>query len=143
MQKYQNTNTPKYKRNSILGVPIENQCVDGGGLLYDSCILEFLQFVLFVFCSICILLHLYFVTFVFLQFVFCSFVFCRVCILEFCHVCILFCLHFGVVFCSVCVMEHLYFVTDSFSWVTRVDPIRMILLDRFRLGLGVSEVSID
>ena len=38
MQKYQNINTPKNKRNSILGVPIENQCVKGGGLLYGGCI---------------------------------------------------------------------------------------------------------
>ena len=29
-------NNPKYKRNSILGVPIENQCVKGGGLLYGG-----------------------------------------------------------------------------------------------------------
>ena len=58
---------------------------------------------------ICILLHLYFVTFVFWQFVFCSFVFCRVCILEFLYFvllyfvsfgCILFCLYYGTfVFC--------------------------------------------
>ena len=26
-------NNPKYKRNSILGFPIENQCIKGGGLL--------------------------------------------------------------------------------------------------------------
>ena len=85
IQKYQNTKTPKYKRNSILGVPIENQCIKGGGLLYGGCIIVFLQFLLFVFCSICIWLHLYFVTFVFWQLVFCSVVFCRVCILEFLH----------------------------------------------------------
>ena len=30
-----NINNPKY---SILGVPIENQCVKGEGLLYDGCI---------------------------------------------------------------------------------------------------------
>jgi len=29
-------NNPKYKRNSILGVPIENQCVKGGGQLYGG-----------------------------------------------------------------------------------------------------------
>ena len=111
----QNTNRTKYKipkykhdKIQILGVPIENQCVKGGGLLYGGCILVFLHFVLFVFCSICpicILLHLYFVTFVFWQFVFCSFVFCRVCILEFLYFvllyfvtfgCILFCLYYGI-----------------------------------------------
>ena len=86
MQKYQNT-------NSILGVPTENQCVKGGGL--------------FVFCSICILLQLYFVTFVFWQFVFCDFVFCRFCILEFC---ILFYWYFvPFVFCCICILLHSYF----------------------------------
>ena len=75
------------------------------------CILSCLYFGIFayVFCSICILLHLFFVTFVFWQFVFCSFVFCRVCILEFLYFvllyfvsfgCILFCLYYGTfVFC--------------------------------------------
>ena len=29
-------NDPKNKRNSILGVPIENQRVKGGGLLYGG-----------------------------------------------------------------------------------------------------------
>ena len=63
IQKFQNTNTtkykrtkyklPKYKRNKIqlqqntnrtnakikiLGVPIENLCVKGGGILYGGCI---------------------------------------------------------------------------------------------------------
>ena len=70
---------PKYKQDKIqkdkiqidkiqiFGVPIENQCVKGGGggLLYGGCILVFLHVVLFVFCSICILFHLYFVVFVF------------------------------------------------------------------------------
>ena len=51
-----NINNPKY---SILGVPIENQCVKGGGLLYGGfglpifgifCILSGLMF-----CHICIL----------------------------------------------------------------------------------------
>ena len=80
----QNAKIPKYKSSKIktLIVPMENQCVKGGGLLYGGCILVFL---LFVFCSICIWLYLYFVTFVFLQLVFCSVVFCRVCILEFLH----------------------------------------------------------
>ena len=91
IQMGQNTNRTKYKipkykhdKIQILCVPIENQCVQGGGLLYGGCILVFLHFVLFVFCSICILLQLYFVTFVFWQFVFCPFVFCRICILYFC-----------------------------------------------------------
>ena len=85
----------------------------------------FLHFVLFVFCSICIMLHLYFVTFVFWQFLFCPFLFSCVCILKFwyfvpfvfCYTCILLhlCLYFGIVFCSVCIMEHLYFVEDSKS----------------------------
>ena len=53
-------------RNSILGVPIENQCVKGGGLLYGGfallifgifCILSVLTF-----CHICILSNLHFVT---------------------------------------------------------------------------------
>ena len=110
MQKYKNS------KIQILGVPIENQCVKGGGLLYGGCILVFLHFVLFVFCSICILLQLYFVTFIFWQFVFCPFIFCCVCILEFlyfdifafCHVCILFRLYFGVVFCSVYILSWIH-----------------------------------
>ena len=105
---------PKYKHDKIqiLGVPIENQCVKGGGLLYGGCILVFLHFVLFVFCHvvfccICILLHLYFgnlyfVLLYFVVFVFWNFAFCSICILS-----------TSVVFCSVCIMEHLYFDTDS------------------------------
>ena len=59
-------NNPKYKRNIIHGVPIENQCVKGGGLLYGGfgllifgifCILSVLTF-----CHICILSNLHFVT---------------------------------------------------------------------------------
>ena len=98
------------------------------------CILFYLYFVPFVFCCNCILLHLYFgnlysvllyfVVFVFWNFVFCSicilshlyfvaFVFCYKCILAICILffCILSCLYFEffVVFCSVCIMEHLYF----------------------------------
>ena len=43
IQKWQNAkipyiNNPKYYRNSILGVPIENQCVKGGGLIYGGLI---------------------------------------------------------------------------------------------------------
>ena len=89
MQKYQNT-------NSILGVPIENQCIKGGGLLYGDCILVSFHFFLFVFCSICIL---------------------TICILFFC---ILSCLYFGIlhfvlfVFCPICILLHLYFVTFVF-----------------------------
>ena len=58
-----NINNPKY---SILGVPIDNQCVKGGGLLYGGfglpifgifCILTVLTF-----CHICILSNLHFVT---------------------------------------------------------------------------------
>ena len=67
----QNANIQKYKNSKIqiLGVPIENQCVKGGG----GCILVFLNFVLFVFCSICI----------FFAIVFCWLVvFCSVCIME-------------------------------------------------------------
>ena len=60
----QHTNRTKCKntkiqkiQNKILGVPIENQCVKGGGLLYGGCILVLLHFVLFVFvfCCVCIL----------------------------------------------------------------------------------------
>ena len=66
MQKNLYINNPKYKRNSILGVPIENQCVKGGGLLYGGfglpifsnfCILSGLHFVCFD-----VLSHLHFVT---------------------------------------------------------------------------------
>ena len=74
IQKWQNAkipyiNNPKYKRNSILGVPIENQCVKGGGLLYGGfglpifgifCILSGLHFVCFD-----VLSHLHFVKFAF------------------------------------------------------------------------------
>ena len=61
-----NINNPKY---SILGVPIENQCVKGGGLLYGDfgllifgifCILSGLNFVCFD-----VLSHLHFVKFAF------------------------------------------------------------------------------
>ena len=48
-------NNPKYKRNSILGVPIENQCVKGGGLLHGG--FGLFIFGIFAFCYICILLH--------------------------------------------------------------------------------------
>ena len=113
-----NTNRTKYKipkynhdKIQILGVPIENQCVKGGGLLYGGCILVFLRFVLFVFCP----------------FVFCCICFCYICILVICNLffCILLCLHFGnftfyqvcilfrfysFLFCSVCIKEYLYFV---------------------------------
>ena len=69
---------------------------------------KLLYFVVFVFwnfvlCSICMLFHFHFVTFVF----------CYKCILAICILffCILSCLYFEffVVFCSVCIMEHLYF----------------------------------
>ena len=74
IQKWQNAkilyiNNPKYNRNSILGVPIENQCVKGGGLLYGGfglrifgifCILTGLHFVCFD-----VLSHLHFVKFAF------------------------------------------------------------------------------
>ena len=62
-------NNPKYKRNSILSVPIENQCIKGGGLLYGGfglpifgifCILSGLHFVCFD-----VLSHLHFVKFAF------------------------------------------------------------------------------
>ena len=45
-----NISNPKY---SILGVPIENQCVKGGGLLYGG--FGLLIFRTFAFCPICIL----------------------------------------------------------------------------------------
>ena len=40
IQRQQNTNRTKYKHDKIqiLGVPIENQCIKGGGLLYDGLI---------------------------------------------------------------------------------------------------------
>ena len=61
-----NINNPKY---SILGVPIENQCIKGGGLLYGGfgllifgifCNLSGLHFVCFD-----VLSHLHFVNFAF------------------------------------------------------------------------------
>ena len=48
-------NKTKYKRNSILGFPIENQCVKGGGLLHGG--FGLFIFGIFAFCYICILLH--------------------------------------------------------------------------------------
>ena len=75
-KKWQNANwtkckSPKYKQSKIhiLGVPIENQCVKGGGLLYGGfglpifgffCILSGLHFVCFD-----VLSHLHFVKFAF------------------------------------------------------------------------------
>ena len=57
-----------------------------------------------VFWYFCILFHLYFVAFVFWQFVFGSIVFCGVCILAF-YICILFHLHFvAFVFCYICIL---------------------------------------
>ena len=59
-EKILNINNPKY---SILGVPIENQCVKGGGLLYGfwiAYIWYFLHFVCFD-----VLSHLHFVKFAF------------------------------------------------------------------------------
>ena len=73
-QMEQNTKRTKCKNtkitNSILGVPIENQCVKGGGLLYAWWFPKYKYFVLlhfFVFVSwnFCILFYLYFVPFVF------------------------------------------------------------------------------
>ena len=66
MQKVLNISNPKY---SILGVPIENQCVKGGGLLYGG--FGSLIFGIFAFCLVCILS-----------------------VLTFCHICILSNLHF-------------------------------------------------
>ena len=66
MQKILNIINPK---NSILGVPIENQCVKGGVLLYGG--FGFLIFGIFAFCLVSILsvfdvlLHLPFVKFAF------------------------------------------------------------------------------
>ena len=70
MQQWQNAkipyvNNPKYKKNSILGVPIENKCVKGGVLLYGGfglLIFGIFAFCLFLtFCHICILSNLHFV----------------------------------------------------------------------------------
>ena len=57
-----------------------------------------------VFCSDCILLHLYFGNLYFVVFVFWKF-----CILSCCILSRL------VVFSSICIMEHLHFVTDSYE----------------------------
>ena len=102
--KIPNINNPKYKRNSILGVPKENQCVKGGGLPYGGSRIHFelfafgiLHFVLFIFCSICILSLLYFVTFVFCHFCILSylyFVFLHLVLFVFCRFCVLSLLHF-------------------------------------------------
>ena len=104
-----NINNTKY---SILGVPIENQCVKGRRLLYGGFtlfIFGILHFITFVFCHFYILSHLYFVIFVF----------CHICILShlycvtfvFCHICILSHLYFvPFVFCPICILSHLYFV---------------------------------
>ena len=57
---------PKYKHDKIqiLGVPIENQCVKGGGLLYGGYILLCLYFGVFVFCPVVFcFVWLYFVLF--------------------------------------------------------------------------------
>ena len=95
---------PKY---SILGVPIENQCVKGGGLLYGG--FGLFIFGIFAFCLICILSHLHFVTFVF----------CLICVLlqlhyvlfAFCYICNLSHLHFVTfAFCRVCILSGLHFV---------------------------------
>ena len=99
-----NINNPKY---SILGVPIENQCVKGGGLLYGG--FGLFIFGIFAFCLICILSHLHFVTFVF----------CLICVLlqlhyvlfAFCYICNLSHLHFVTfAFCRVCILSGLHFV---------------------------------
>ena len=112
-------NNPKYMRNSILGVPIENQCVKGGGLLYGG--FGLFIFGIFAFCLICILSHLHFVTFVF----------CLICVLlqlhyvlfAFCYICNLSHLHFvGFAFCLVCILSvfdvllHLHFFKFAFCY---------------------------
>ena len=100
--------TCKNSKIQILGVPIENQCVKGGGLLYGGCILVFLHFVLFVFCSICIMLQLYFVTFVFWQFIIWFFLYFVM--FVFWNFCILFYLYFvPFVFYCICILLDLYF----------------------------------
>ena len=65
--------------------------------------LYFVPFVPFLFCCICILLHLYYDNLYFVLLYFVLFVFWNFCILSYC---ILFRL---VAFCSVCIMEYLYF----------------------------------
>ena len=85
MQKYQNTTT--IQQTSSLNALI---------FYWNTKYLYFVVFVFwnFVFCSICILSHLYFV----------AFAFCYICILAICILffCILSCLYFGIfVFCPV------------------------------------------
>jgi len=131
MQIRQNAKIPyiinqKYKRNSILSVPIENQCFKGGGLLYGG--FGLFIFGTFVFCLIFILSHLHFVTFVFclicvlLQLYYVLFAPCYTCNLShlhpvtfaFCRVCILAGLHFvyfwrfvTFAFCQICISSQI------------------------------------
>ena len=105
-------NNPKYKRNSILGVPIENQCIKGGGLLYGG--FGLFIFGIFAFCLICILSHLHFVTFVF------------------CLICVLLQLHYVLfAFCYICNLSHLHFVTFAFCRVCILSGLHFVCFWRF------------
>ena len=99
-------------RNSILGVPKENQCVKGGGLLYGG--FGLFIFGIFAFCLICILSHLHFVTFVF------------------CLICVLLQLHYVLfAFCYICNLSHLHFVTFAFCRVCILSGLHFVCFWRF------------
>ena len=102
IQKWQNAKIPyinnsRFKRNSILGVPIEKQCVKGRGLLYGG--FGLLIFDIFAFCYICISSHLHFVTIPL-----CLFAFCYTCNLPHLHfVCFWRFITFA--FCQICILS--------------------------------------
>ena len=83
-----------------LGVPIENQCVKGGGMLYVG--FGLFTFGISAFCLIFILSHLHFVTFVF------------------CLIFVLLHLHYVLfAFCYICDLSHLHLVRFVFCLVWR------------------------
>ena len=112
----QNTNATKYKWNKIQ-IDLITKIPESK----EDKIQNFVPLILcpFVFCNICILVHLHVIAFVFWSHCNMFHVFCSICVLEififflFHCVCILVFLYFGVVFCSICIMKYLYFVTDS------------------------------
>ena len=107
-------NNPKYKRNSILGVPTESQCVKGGGLLYGG--FGLFIFSIFVFCLISILSHLYFVTF------------------ALCLICILSCLHLvRFTFCFNCILSYLHFVIFAICRLCILSDLHSVIFFAFCL----------
>ena len=122
MQKYQIYTIQNYHITDLL--PYRINFLLEHQVYCFSCILDclymgFLHFVTFVFCHICILLHLHYV----------SFAFCLICILSglhfvsfaFCLICILLYLQYvGFAFCQICILSVFFaFCLDTHREVSK------------------------